>query len=645
MNITEQCRLAVQNPVQLDKAIAACDPVPLLMSLVHMTGETEWLDKAAPYIKGGWSYLVSMPDELAEAIRTKLRETVHAVAEGAIEAARPDGEMLTKMMNTAVGQKVPDDYQPIFYEETQLDGHDPKDVPWRKAMAPEQLDRYNVLVIGAGFSGIGMGIKLSQAGIPYTILEKNQDVGGTWYENQYPGIAVDTPNHFYCYSFAPNPTWSRYFAPGAEIQNYILDCVERFGIRNKVQFGQEDTRAQYDEHHALWRVSITSSSGSRVVEAKVLISAVGALNRPSIPNIPGLETFAGPAFHTAHWDKSLSLKGKRVAMIGTGASGIQVGPVIAPIVDQLTIFQRSAPWIINHPLYHQDLGLDVRWAMAHIPYYMRWFRFMLFWAASDGFHPTLQMDPEWTKPAQSLNADNDRMRSDLIAYYESKVGHRPDLLAKVIPDYPPFGKRMLRDTKWFDMLLRPNVELETGGIECIESDAVVMQDGTRHAADVIVLATGFQAAKMISPMEVVGRGGTTLRDLWGEDDPRAYLGITHPGFPNFFMVYGPNTNLAHGGSAVFHSECQIHYIMEALRELIETGADAMECRTEPFETYNHQVDAALKKMVWSHPGVTNWYKNKKGRVIMNSPWRLATYRHLTAHVEPADYEFTRAEKT
>lgn len=638
MNVIEQCQGAVADDAKLRQVLAAADAAPMMLALVHLTGNTQWLDKAAPYIQGGWSYQHSFPPALVDEIRQRLHAAIHTVACGEAQPARIDKGLMSRMMNTSVGQAVPSEYEAVFYEETQIEGKDPKTVAWRKSVAPETLAQYNVVVIGAGFSGIGMGIKLAEAGVPFTVIEKNDQVGGTWYENSYPGVAVDTPNHFYSYSFAPNPAWSRYFARGGEIQDYILQVVQHSGIREHIQFNTEVLDATYDEARALWKLTLQRQNGRRDdVEAKFLVSAVGALNKPSIPRIDGLHQFPGPVFHTARWDHSVDLTGKRVALVGTGASGIQVAPAIAEKVGKLTILQRSPHWIIKHPLYHADVGEDIQWAMAHIPYYMKWFRFQLFWAASDGFHPSLQIDPTWKNSAHSLNEANDKLRNDLIAYYTQQVGHRPDLMKKVIPNYPPFGKRMLRDTKWFEMLLRPQVELSTGAIERVEGNTIVMADGGRHEVDVIVLATGFQAARMLAPMEVTGREGVSLRSLWGEDDPRAYLGIAVPGFPNFFMLYGPNTNLAHGGSAIYHAECQIRYTMQAIREVVERQAKSLECKAQPFEQYNEDVDAALKKMVWSHPGVTSWYKNKKGRVIMNSPWRLAVYRNLTAQLNPDDF--------
>ncbi len=639
----EQAKAACADENRLKQAVAAADIVPLLMSLVHLTGEGRWLDKASAHIQGGWSFLASLPDDLQQRIRDELVDVLKAIASGHRQPAQISDELLTRMMHTSVGQTVPAEYNAVFREEAGFDHRDYRAVPWRKQVSKKQLVDFQVLIIGAGFSGIGMAIKLDESGIPYTILEKNKDVGGTWLENRYPGCGVDTPCHFFSYSFAPNPEWSSFFAKREEILQYIFDCVERYDIRKSIRFGEEVIAARYDEENSVWRVHTRSSNGTeRELIANVLVTAVGALNRPAIPNVKGLADFSGPAFHTAQWNTDVDLTGKRVAMIGTGASGMQTGPSIAGDVAQLTIFQRSPHWAIRHPLYHAAVSEDVKWAIRHVPYYISWFRFQLFWAASDGFHRTLQIDPAWSTPEQSINAENQRMRDDLIGYIKSHIGDRPDLLEKTIPPYPPFGKRMLRDNHWYEMLKRPNVTLVAGNVDHIEPNAIVAADGSRHEADVIVFATGFQATRMLGPIEVYGRRGKRLRDQWGEDDARAYLGITLPEYPNFFMIYGPNTNLAHGGSAIFHSECQIRYTMEGIRELIETGAKSIECRRAPYEAYNEKVDAALHRMVWSHRAMTNWYKNKHGRVVMNSPWRLVDYRNMTEHIDPADYVFEMA---
>src|SRR5690606_30492794 len=322
----------------------------------------------------------------------------------------------------------------------------------------------------------------------------------------------------------------------------------------------EVERAVWDEARACWRLGVRRADGGREeVVASALVSAVGQLNRPRIPDLPGLDDFAGPAFHTARWRHDVPLAGRRVAMIGTGASGMQVGPSIAPEVGRLLIFQRTPHWVVHNPNYHRSVDPEKRWVLEHLPFYASWYRFTLFWGFGDGIHPALQRDPEWPHPERSTNRINERHRQAILRFVRQELGEDHPLLDAVIPSYPPYGKRILIDNHWYRMLRRENVQLVTSAIERIERDAIVATGGVRHPVDVIVLATGFEAERMLAPMEIRGRGGESLRERWGEDDPRAYLGITVPGFPNFFVLYGPNTNLGHGGSAIFHTECQVRY--------------------------------------------------------------------------------------
>jgi 4-hydroxyacetophenone monooxygenase len=634
----------VSDRAHLLEALKSADVAPLLMVLVHLGGDPAWLDRLQPYITGPWSFHEKAPDDVKADLREALADllTDYAVTGRALPVT-PPMELLPKMLDVCTGQHVPAEYYALVSEEMDLADRDPKRVHWRKPEAADVRDRFHVIVIGAGFSGVAMGIKLKEAGIPFTIVEKNDRVGGTWYENTYPGCGVDTANHFYSYSFNVNHDWDHFFAKRDEIFAYIERNSEGHRLGDQIRFNEEVASAIWDDAAALWRVE-TRDRDNRVhrLSANVIVGAAGQLNRPQYPDIPGLSDFEGPACHTARWDHEIDIAGRRVGMIGTGASGMQVAPAIAPIVEKLTIFQRSAHWAMKNPLYFERVTDDKKWVLKNIPFYAKWFRWQLFWSSSDGFHPLLQIDPAWDQPERSLSAGNEALRKQLEAHIADEVGNDAELIRKATPDYPPYGKRMLRDNHWYRMLRRENVDLVTGRIHHIEADAVVMVDGSRHEVDVLVFATGFQARRMLTPMHIEGRGGITIRDSWGEDDPRAYLGITVPHFPNLFLIYGPNTNQAHGGSAVYYSECQVRYIMQAVREMIETGSEAVEVKEEPYEAYQVKVDSALSKMAWAHPGVNNWYKNASGRVTQNSPWRLVDYRNLTLTFDPSEYDFRRA---
>ena len=354
--------------------------------------------------------------------------------------------------------------------------------------------------------------------------------------------------------------------------------------------------------------------------------------------IEGLASFRGAAFHSAEWRHEQRLDGMRVAAVGSGASALQLVPEVAKQAARLFVFQRSPAWMIPNPAYHRRVSDGKKWLLKHVPYYGRWYRFLLFWPGSDGLLPSLVIDPEWPHPERSVNAVNDAMREMFTSYLKAQVGDDAALLDKVVPKYPPFGKRMLQDNgSWLAALKRDNVELVTDGIARITGDAIVTVDGTRYPVDVIIFATGFHANKFLWPMEIAGRGGVTLAERWGEE-PRAYLGITVPGFPNLFCLYGPGTNLAHAGSIIFHSECQVRYVMGCIKALLQDGFRAMECRQEVHDAFNDRLQDALAKLVWSHPGMNSWYKNSKGQVTTTSPWRLLDYWRWTREPNLADYE-------
>ena len=636
--------LVATDPHLLDAHLAQLDPVPLLLVYTHLSGDESLLDTFRPYIKGAWSFEAEVPETLQVELRQKLIATLKDYADNDRPLPpSPETGRLQRMCDAAVGQHVPSEYLPMVVEELNFDQTDAKSVRWRKPMTRETLDKYHVLVIGTGYSGLAMAIKLKEAGIPFTVIEKNDDVGGTWYENSYPGVAVDTPNHFYSYSFRTSSDWDHYFAQGPEIIKYIRTVYREAGIKENIRFEEEVTSAVWNADDAHYAVTIRRKDGTEyVLRANAVVSGSGLLNRPSIPTIPGMEDFKGPMFHSARWDHNVDLTGKRVVQIGTGASGMQIGPAIAPKVGHLTIFQRSPHWARKNPLLFAEVTDGMKWGLENIPFYTKWYRFQLLYATSDGVLPSLRKDPNWTEPETSLNAANKEIREQLIAHMRSELGGDEELLAKVTPTFPPYGKRMLRDGNWFRTLTRDNVELVTSTVEKITATGVTGKDGIEHPADVIILATGFKAQTPLYPIDIVGTNGS-IRDHWGEDNPRAYLGITVPEFPNFFILYGPNTNGGHGGSAVFNSECQVRYTMLALRELIERGAASVDVRSEPFEEYNRLVEAEHAQLVWTHPGVKNWYRNKDGRVVTNSPWRLCHYRNLTATFDPTEYDIKLAK--
>jgi 4-hydroxyacetophenone monooxygenase len=624
-------------------ALEAADIVPLVMVLVQFTGDADLLDRCAPYIKGPFDAQQGIPADLKHELIDRLLAVLDRYWNGELKMPEaPNEALFVRMLSVAVGRPVPPKYIEMMRDDFQFGAKNAGGLSWNRRPERERLERFRVAIVGAGLSGILAAIRLKQAGVAFTVFDKNAEVGGTWYENRYPGCGCDTPNHFYSYSFELHSGWSEYYSKRDELWAYCRRCVEKYGIASHLRLETEVLSAQYDRKIHAWHVSSRSAGAQPLVESyNAVICAVGQLNRPSVPYLPGAETFDGPAFHTARWDPTVAVEGKRVAIIGTGASAMQVGPAIADKVQHLAIFQRSAQWMIPNPNYHRSVTAEVQWVLANVPFYSRWYRFQLFWAFGDALHEQLQIDPNWPTPDISLNKKNHDFRSFALSHIQKEMGENPEIMKKVVPNYPIFGKRLLMDNRWYKTLKRPNVSLVTTAIHSIDRNGIVTEDGMRHDVDNIIYATGFQAQKMLVPMEIIGVGGERLHDRWGDDDPRAYLGITVPGFPNLFIIYGPNTNLAHGGSAIFNSECQIRYTMRAIQFLIENRYSEMDVRQDVHDQYNQKVDAATSRMVWAHKGMTNWYKNSKGRVTQNSPWSMADYWCMTKEVNPGDYNFAK----
>ncbi|PZG18223.1 flavin-containing monooxygenase [Nonomuraea aridisoli] len=528
-----------------------------------------------------------------------------------------------------------DRYLPLLLDELAAP-HDPAAPRWHKDdLAPDRP--FHVVVVGAGMSGLLAGHRLGQAGIPYTIVEKNDDVGGTWLENGYPGCRVDVSSHLYGYSFVEHDDWPSYFSTRDVLLDYFRRFADDRGVREHIRFGTEVLSAGFDDDTRTWKVRVrTPDGGADVLTAHAVVCAVGQLNRPHYPDIDGRHDFAGPSFHSARWDHDVDLTGRRVAVIGTGASAFQFVPEIARTAGSLAVFQRTAPWLAPTPHYHDPVADGLRRLFRQVPGYAQWYRFWLFNANVEGGLPSVHVDPAWPAGERAVSAVNDERRALLTAYLEHLFADRPDLLRAAVPDYPPGAKRMLRDNGvWAAALKRDNVTLVTDPIRRITEDGIVTARQA-YDADVIVYATGFSASDFLVPMTVTGRGGADLHKRWN-GDARAYLGMTVPEFPNLFLMYGPNTNIVINGSIIFFSECQAHYILQCLRLLLRDGHRALECREDVHDAYNELVDAANRERAWGASTVNSWYKNAHGRVSQNWPFTLMEYWERTRLPDPDDY--------
>jgi len=608
----------------------------LLLVLAHLTGEDAWLEP--PFTPGpqrgpGDHDTAGLPDSLQSEVRERAFEMLVGLREGSLTPAPPPTpERLEALLSQSLGEQVPAGCGLLLAEEL---GIQSRSVPLPR---DKVADGFSVVVIGAGVSGILAGRELSGAGVDFTIIEKNPAVGGTWFENQYPGCGVDTPTHLYSFSFAQRAGWSRYFAKRDELFEYTQQVAAEHALGEHIRYGTEVLGATWEEDSQRWRVEVRGANGEREeLWANVLISGVGFFNRPAYPKIPGLETFAGPVVHTARWDPELDLRDKRVAVIGNGASAMQLVPAIADVTSHLTIFQRSPQWALPHPNYMRDVSSQTRLLMAEVPHYLAWYRLRLLWNFGDRLHRHVQRDPEWPHQDRSINAANDRQRAFLTDYIRDELGDRTDLLDKCVPVYPPYGKRPLLDNGWFRTVARDDVDLITDAVAEIRPDAVVTAAGDVFPVDVLVLATGFQPQRMLAPMEIRGRSGTTLRDVWGDDDPRAYLGITVPAFPNLFCLLGPNTFAGHGGSGILTIELEMRYVMETLAQMLERDLASVEVRRDVHDAYNAELDHALEQTIWAYPGMTTYYRNSRGRIVVPMPWTNVDYWHRTRSPNLTEY--------
>ena len=609
----------------------------LLMCLAQITGEDHWLQE--PYLPRRDTNLFhdetgGLPTEIQDEVRSSARQVLQEISDNSRQIPlEVDLERFSRMMRACVAEDVAPEYAPMLLEEL---GFVNRDVRW--STPPVLPTGFKVLIIGAGFAGICAAIKLQALGIPYVVVEKNSDIGGTWFDNNYPDAGVDTPNHFYSYSFAPNTKWKHYFSKRADIWQYARDVAEKFDVVSSIQFSTEVHALQWNTESQTWTATIANSSQTKDEEYSAVITAVGQLNRPNVSPARGIENFNGDWFHSAHWNHSVDLSGKRVAVIGTGASAMQFMPTLAATAGGVTIFQRSPQWVRPNSDYHRTVSENTVWLLENIPFYAQWYRFGLFWRFGDGLLRTLRRDPEWQFPERSMNRHNDRHREQLTDHLMQELDGRPDLIEKCLPDYPPYGKRILVDNNWYKTLRQDNVHLITSAVDHVTTTGIVDADGDAHEFDVIILATGFQAGNLLSPIDIRGVSGTPLRDVWGVDDPRAYLGITVPDYPNMFVLVGPNTFVAHGGSIIYQAECEMRYVTDCIRHMIENGISSVEVQQSVHDEYNERVDAEHDQLVWAHSGLHSWYRNSKGRVFSPMPWRFVDYWQMTHDFNESEYK-------
>jgi cation diffusion facilitator CzcD-associated flavoprotein CzcO len=480
----------------------------------------------------------------------------------------------------------------------------------------------DIVIVGAGFAGLAMAIKLKQAGMPsFVVIEKSGEVGGTWRDNHYPGAACDIPSHLYSLSFEPKTDWSRMYPGHAELQDYLKGITDKHGLRPHIRFNTAVRGAVYDEKTCLWQVEL---DGGGTITARVVISAIGALHEPSIPRLPGIETFQGKTFHSAAWDHDCDLSGKRIAVVGTGASAIQFVPRIAPVVSELYVFQRTAPWI--NPKKDYPITARRQWLMKTIPFYRRLLRWRLFWLHEVrvlGFMGHFKV----MKLAEGF----------ANSYRERKIAD-PVLRAKLTPDYLLGCKRVLISNDYYRAVARENVDLVTSGIAEVKADQIVTVDGKARAVDAIIYGTGFKAADTARYGRIKGAGGVELADVWAQGG-RVFWGVAMTGFPNYFMLLGPNTGLGHN-SVVIMIEAQVRYIMSALKQMRRRKIRAIDVLPQSAAQFADMLEKRMAKTVWQRGGCQSWYQDEQGRNTTMWPGSVVEYVLRTRAASLADFSLT-----
>ena len=482
----------------------------------------------------------------------------------------------------------------------------------------------HVLIIGSGFAGLGAAIRLLKDGRDdFLVIERGSEVGGTWRDNTYPGAACDVPSHLYSYSFELNPKWSRSFSPQAEIQQYLREVAAKYNVGAKHLFDTEVTRAQWDAAANRWLVDTTSGNFS----CDVLVGAVGALCEPALPDIEGIGTFRGELFHSARWNHDADLKGKRVALIGTGASAIQIGPAIAGDVAHLDVYQRTAPWVM--PRHDRAYSKVESLAYQHVPYLQRVAREAIYWGR-EAYVLGFAFEPRILLAAQRMAQRN-----------IGKAIKDPELQARVTPNWQIGCKRILISNDWYPMLAQQHVDLVTDGIAEIRENAIVTTDGTVREVDAIIVATGFHVTDSPTYERIVGKDGRSLAEVWDDAGQQAYKGAAVAGFPNLLFVIGPNTGLGHT-SMVYMIESHINYLASALRAMDEQGLATFEVRPDVQRRYNERLQTHMQRTIWKTGGCASWYLDKHGNNTTLWPSFTFVFRQLTRRFDVAAYDTTRA---
>jgi 4-hydroxyacetophenone monooxygenase len=648
-HIAPKRRLAASH---IRQQMADADPALLLLSVVHITGRLDLLDHYAPLLKPVAKADIAPGLKVVETmLATATSMTIPTVArdeliEMAIEALDRDPaeqkdyltgydldpELFIKMASIAAGGAVDPEYANMYRE--QMGFVRPLPV---LPQSGKPTDRIELAIIGAGMTGLAAGLQAMDRGFNFQIFERDDKIGGVWNVNDYPGVAVDTPAGYYSLSYELKSDWTNYFPKGAEYYQYLASVVDKYKLEEKIRFNSEIIKLAWIESDQEWELTVVSGGrDASKIRATAVMTCMGHLNRPLYPDLQGRENFKGVSMHANRWDYDVDLSGKRVGIIGTGATGVQIVGAIAQDVGHLTVFQRQPMWMAPNQAGDGVVAESKIWARTHFPYFMHWNRMKDYWTFSDNVgYPIVRADPEWARNNLSISPANDSAMQFFLGYIKSCFGEGTELAAKMTPTYAPLGKRIVRDPYdfapggFYYALTRPNVDVETAKLARVAPDGILTVDGKLIELDVIIYATGM-TLDWLSPIEIVGRDGIRLSEAWRDNNPSSYIGGLVPGYPNLFVNSGPNTGAAHAGGHNFMAEVVNHYVMECLQLLVEEDARSIEVTQEAFDAYNAELDAKMEDSIWAWERRANtYYTNQKGRIIMPTPWRHVEVWEMT----------------
>jgi len=578
----------------IEDAVRFADPMILRGLLYQLTGdETVAATPVKTRVLGLVEAKVLANASDADLLQSKAAELLKSYRNRGIgDVPVGPADRLPRSLSLACGEDIAPSDQEMWLEQLAVDPW-ARGLVWRAQPDPTRLQEFSVVVIGAGAGGLGAAVQLEHAGIPFVVLEKNPGVGGTWFENRYPGARVDSPSRTYTHIFGANFEYPNPFCEQGENEKYFNWVTDEFGVRKHIEFNTEVKAVVWDDDAKRWDIEAVGPDGPKVFHANAVISGVGFLSRPNVPDIEGLPTFDGPAFHTARWPGDLDLTGKRVAVIGSGCSSYQMVPELVKLAGHTYLFQRTPSWCFDVAGYRSPYPPQVNWLDRNLPYFTNFARFRASWMSGpDGLGAAFTADPAF-EDAHARSAVNKRARDSRLEFLQRKFADRPEMLEKMLPVAPPFSSRpVLVDSEYsvYDALLRDDCTLITDGIRRITPNGIEVDGGGEIAVDVIVLATGFKANDFLWPMEIRGRDGQLLDQLWEKDGARAYLGTMLPGFPNLFMLYGPNTN-ATGGLGIFEFEEMVtRFALQCIEHLILEGKQTVDVTVDGYWRYNDALD-------------------------------------------------------